>query len=142
MIHLCNRPNWIAFLSEVATNTKFVLSVHNEMFAYEKMSDQEGEACIKAVSKIVTVSDYIGETITSRFKTAKSKTKTVYSGVDLNEYYPAWTVNGKEIKHYVKKELNLQNKKVVLFVGRLSKVKGPHILLQALPKIIEKTQKL
>ncbi|EJQ70027.1 hypothetical protein IG7_02700 [Bacillus cereus HuA2-4] len=142
VIHLCNRPNWIAFLSEVATNTKFVLSVHNEMFAYEKMSDQEGEACIKAVSKIVTVSDYIGETITSRFKTANSKTKTVYSGVDLNEYYPAWTVNGKEIKHYVKKELNLQNKKVVLFVGRLSKVKGPHILLQALPKIIEKTPEI
>ncbi|OJD58292.1 glycosyltransferase family 4 protein [Bacillus sp. NH11B] len=138
VIHLCNRPNWITFLSEVATKTKFVLSVHNEMFAYEKMSDQEGEACIKAVSKIITVSDYIGETITSRFKTAQSKTKTVYSGVDLNEYYPDWTINGKEVKRYVKKELNLQNKKVVLFVGRLSKVKGPHILLQALPKIIEK----
>ncbi|MES5893756.1 glycosyltransferase [Bacillus cereus group sp. RP43] len=138
VIHLCNRPNWITLLSEVATKTKFVLSVHNEMFAYEKMSDQEGEACIKAVSKIITVSDYIGETITSRFKTAQSKTKTVYSGVDLNEYYPDWTINGKEVKRYVKKELNLQNKKVVLFVGRLSKVKGPHILLQALPKIIEK----
>ncbi|MGE7881922.1 glycosyltransferase family 4 protein [Bacillus sp. NPDC094077] len=138
VVHLCNRPNWITSLSEVATKTKFVLSVHNEMFAYEKMSDQEGEACIKAVSKIITVSDYIGETITSRFQIAKSKTKTVYSGVDLNEYYPAWTTNGKEVKHYVKKELNLQNKKVILFVGRLSKVKGPHILLQALPKIIEK----
>ncbi|WP_259415686.1 glycosyltransferase family 4 protein [Bacillus toyonensis] len=138
VVHLCNRPNWITLLSEVATKTKFVLSVHNEMFAYEKMSDQEGEECIKAVSKIITVSDYIGETITSRFKIAKSKTKTVYSGVDLNEYYPAWTINGKEVKRYVKKELNLQNKKVILFVGRLSKVKGPHILLQALPKIIEK----
>ena len=34
--------------------------------------------------------------------------------------------------------MNLQNKKIVLFVGRLSKVKDPHILLQALPKIIEK----
>ncbi|MEN6657126.1 glycosyltransferase family 4 protein [Bacillus sp. GL1(2024)] len=139
VVHLCNRPNWITLLSEVATKTKFVLSVHNEMFAYEKMSDQEGEECIKAVSKIITVSDYIGETITSRFKIAKPKTKTVYSGVDLNEYYPAWTINGKEVKRYVKKELNLQNKKVILFVGRLSKVKGPHILLQALPKIIEKT---
>ncbi|MGE7887067.1 glycosyltransferase family 4 protein [Bacillus cereus] len=138
VVHLCNRPNWITLLSEVATKTKFVLSVHNEMFAYEKMSDQEGEDCIKAVSKIITVSDYIGETITSRFKIAKSKTKTVYSGVDLNEYYPAWTINGEQVKRYVKKELNLQNKKVILFVGRLSKVKGPHILLQALPKIIEK----
>jgi spore coat protein SA len=138
VVHLCNRPNWITILREAAPQTKFVLSVHNEMFAYEKISDKEGEACIAAVSKIVTVSDYIGKTITSRFQTAKAKTRTVYSGVDVNEYYPSWTVNGTKVKSHVLKQLNLQNKKIVLFVGRLSKVKGPHILLQALPKIIEK----
>ncbi|WP_242143263.1 MULTISPECIES: glycosyltransferase family 4 protein [unclassified Bacillus cereus group] len=137
VVHLCNRPSWISLLYEVTPQTKFVLSVHNEMFAHEKISDKEGEVCISTVSKIVTVSDYIGETITSRFPTAKSKTQTVYSGVDVNQYDPSWTMNGKELKHYVQKELQLQNKKIVLFVGRLSKVKGPHILLQALPKIIE-----
>lgn len=137
VVHLCNRPNWMKVLYDAAPKTKFVLSVHNEMFAYEKISDEEGEACLSVVSKIVTVSDYIGKTITSRFPAAKNKTKTVYSGVDLDQYTPAWTARGKEVRRDVQKELNLQNKKVVLFVGRLSKVKGPHILLQALPKIIE-----
>ncbi|MCI0765550.1 glycosyltransferase family 4 protein [Bacillus sp. TL12] len=137
VVHLCNRPNWIKVLYDAAPKTKFVLSVHNEMFAYEKISDEEGEACLSVVSKIVTVSDYIGQTITSRFPAAKNKTKTVYSGVDLDQYTPAWTARGKEVRRDVQKELNLQNKKVVLFVGRLSKVKGPHLLLQALPKIIE-----
>ncbi|MDR4191260.1 glycosyltransferase family 4 protein, partial [Bacillus pseudomycoides] len=73
----------------------------------------------------------IGRTITSRFQAAKAKTRTVYSGVDVNEYYPSWTVNGTKVKSHVQKQLDLQNKKIVLFVGRLSKVKGPHILLQA-----------
>lgn len=137
VVHLCNRPNWIKMLREAVPNTKFVLSVHNEMFSYEKMSNEEGQDCVDSVSKIVTVSDYIGTTITSRFQSAKSKTKTVYSGVDLNDYQPNWTSQGKQARNRVRNELGLQGKKVVLFVGRLSKVKGPHILLQALPDIIE-----
>ena len=141
IVHLCNRPNWIQTLIEAAPQTKFVLSVHNEMFAPEKISDAEGKKCIEAVSKIVTVSDYIGETITSRFPQAKSKTKTVYSGVDLNQYQPAWTEEGKHLRTEARKELKLENKKIILFVGRLSKVKGPHILLQALPKIVEQDPK-
>ncbi len=138
VVHLCNRPAWINPLKEEITKTKFVLSVHNEMFDYDKMSDEEGHQCISSVSKIVTVSDFIGRTITDRFRDAKSKVKTVYSGVDLEKYQPAWTQAGKQARTRVRNELNIQNKKVALFVGRLSKVKGPHLLLQALPQIIEK----
>ena len=136
VVHLCNRPAWIQKLKDASPNTKFVLSVHNEMFDYNKISDNDGEQCIASTSKIVTVSDYIGQTITTRFPIAKSKTKTVYSGVDLNEYQPVWTAEGKRARAAMREKLGLTNKKVILFVGRLSKVKGPHILLQALPKII------
>ncbi|MEH7380580.1 glycosyltransferase family 4 protein [Bacillus sp. JJ1533] len=138
LVHLCNRPKWIEFLKEAAPNTKFVLSVHNEMFDYSKMSEDEGNRCISSVTKIITVSDFIGTTITSRFPNAQHKTKTVYSGVDLEKYQPNWTIQGSKARERVRNELGIEGKKVVLFVGRLSKVKGPHILLQALPKIIEK----
>ena len=138
VVHLCNRPAWIENLKSVASNTKFILSVHNEMFALDKISDEYGQKCISAVSQIVTVSDYIGNTITSRFPSAKNKTQTVYSGVDLETYHPNWTQVGRQARNKVRQELRIQGKKVILFVGRLSKVKGPHILLQALPEIIEK----
>lgn len=137
VVHLCNRPNWIEKLHEASPKTKFVLSVHNDMFSYEKMSDAEGENCISKVSNIITVSDYIGSTITSRFPNAKGKTSTVYSGVDLQGYNPSWTSQGSSARSRVRQELGLRDKKVVLFVGRLSKVKGPHILLHAMPQIIE-----
>ncbi|UQD51487.1 glycosyl transferase [Bacillus methanolicus] len=137
VVHICNRPAWIKTLSEASPETKFVLSVHNDMFAPDKISDQEGMDCISLVSKIITVSDYIGSTITSRFPDAQSKTKTVYSGVDLEDYQPQWTAEGSRIRRRIRDELGLEGRKVVLFVGRLSKVKGPHVLLQAMPKIIE-----
>jgi spore coat protein SA len=137
VIHVCNRPAWVEILRKAAPKSKIVLSVHNEMFAYEKISNEDGEKCIQEVSKIVTVSNYIANTIVSRFPSAKGKTKTVYSGVDIKTYVPIWTDAGKKERNRVRSELGLQGKKIVLFVGRLSKVKGPHILLQALPYIKE-----
>ncbi|EIJ81743.1 glycosyl transferase group 1 [Bacillus methanolicus PB1] len=137
VVHVCNRPSWIKTLAEASPETKFVLSVHNDMFAPDKISDQEGRDCISRVSKIITVSNYIGKTITSRFPSAQSKTKTVYSGVDLVDYQPHWTTEGSRIRKRLRDEIGLEGRKIVLFVGRLSKVKGPHVLLQAMPKIIE-----
>ncbi|WP_223700661.1 glycosyltransferase family 4 protein [Sutcliffiella deserti] len=137
VIHLCNRPSWVSSVKKATPQSKIVLSVHNEMFTYEKLSDEEGKECLNLVSKVVTVSDFIGKTITDRFPFAKSKVRTVYSGVDLDTFQPCWTREGIQARKMVRDELNLSNKKVILFVGRLSKVKGPHILLQALPSIME-----
>lgn len=138
IVHLCNRPLWIKSLKNTAPQTKFILSVHNEMFAPEKINDDEGRACISYVSKIVTVSEYIKNTITSRFPEALNKTVPVYSGVDLAAFHPSWTEVGQQLREKARHSLNLQGKNIILFVGRLSKVKGAHILIQALPEIIKK----
>lgn len=136
VVHLCNRPKWIKTLKISSPSSKLILSVHNEMFAPSKISNEEGIECINSVEKIITVSDFIGKTITSRFPDAKAKTKTVYSGVDIQRYLPAWTTEGSKVRNQLRNDLGLEGRKIILFVGRLSKVKGPHILLQALPKII------
>ncbi|PFG12727.1 glycosyltransferase family 4 protein [Bacillus sp. es.036] len=138
VIHVCNRPLWIEELKAASPKSKFILSVHNEMFAQGKMTDEEGNQCLSHLSKVVTVSDYIGKTITRRFPTAKGKVQTLYSGVDLSTYHPKWTNEGRKLREAIRSQLNLTDKKIVLFVGRLSKVKGPHILLHSLPEIIEK----
>ena len=138
LVHLCNRPLWIESLKKAAPQTKFILSVHNEMFAPEKISDDEGRTCISCVSKIVTVSEYIKNTITTRFPEALNKTVPVYSGVDLATFHPSWTEIGQQFREQARHTLNLQEKNIILFVGRLSKVKGAHILIQALPDIIKK----
>ncbi|HET7579644.1 MAG TPA: glycosyltransferase family 4 protein [Bacillales bacterium] len=137
LVHVCNRPAWIRTLCGAAPDSKFVLSVHNEMFAPEKISWAEGEACIRLVDQLTTVSDYIGETICERFPEARSKVETVNSGVDLDIFKPAWTDEGRVIRNNMRQQLDLEGKKVILFVGRLSKVKGPHILLEAIPEIVK-----
>lgn len=137
VVQLCNRPLWIESLKKAAPHTKFILSVHNEMFAPQKISDNEAKTCIASVSRIVTVSEYIKNTITKRFPEALEKTIPVYSGVDLAAFHPPWTEVGQQFREKARHALNLHGKNIILFVGRLSKVKGVHILIQALPEILK-----
>ncbi|HET7658408.1 MAG TPA: glycosyltransferase family 4 protein [Bacillales bacterium] len=137
VVHVCNRPAWVETFHAVAPKSRFVLSVHNEMFARDKITREKGAKCVSLVDKITTVSDYISYTICERFPEARGKIETVHSGVDLEKYCPAWTDEGHEIKDEMRRQLGLEGKKVILFVGRLSKVKGPHVLLQAIPELIK-----
>lgn len=137
VIHVCNRPLWVEPLHKASPNSRLILSIHNEMFAREKITKKKGTKCIALVDQITTVSDYIGETIKKRFPEAEKKITTVHSGVDLEKYRPTWTDQGQEIRNTMRKKLGLEGKKVILFVGRLSKVKGPHVLLQAVQKLIK-----
>ncbi|MCI1857046.1 MAG: glycosyltransferase family 4 protein [Sporolactobacillus sp.] len=136
VVHLCNRPAWLSRLKAASPESRFVLSVHNDMFSEHKIDREAGKQAIDAASRIVTVSDFIRDGIVRRFPEAGTKTETVYSGVDPDAFYPPWTDTGADVRRIMRRKAGCEAKKVILFVGRLSKVKGPHILLQALPTII------
>lgn len=136
VVHVCNRPRNVILFKKAAPSSRFVLSLHNEMFAASKLTDEEAKQAVQAVHKITTVSDYIKKTVTDRVPEAESKTVTVYSGFNINTYHPVWSDKGKEIRSKMRAKYGLQNKKVILFVGRLSVKKGPHLLIQAMNRIL------
>lgn len=135
IIHVFNRPANVPIYKAASPNSAIFLSLHNDMFAEKKISDELGKQAIENSFAIMTVSNYIKQTIIERFPAAKEKIKIVYSGVDLSAYPPIWTEDGKAIREAYKKKYQLENKKVILFVGRLSKSKGPHILIEAMKQI-------
>lgn len=138
IVHVFNRPRDVLIYKAAMPLSRFVLSLHNEMFRESKISTEMGNLVIRAVDKIMTVSEYIGTTITSRFPLAKSKVKAIYSGIDLNRYKPIWDQDIQALRSELRKTYGVENKKVVLFVGRLSKVKGPDILLKAMQQVLQK----
>jgi spore coat protein SA len=137
LIHVFNRPRTVLALVNDLPNSRFSLSLHNEMFQPEKISDADGAKCIERVEFINTVSEFIAEGVKKRFPFAENKLHVVYSGADLHEYKPNWSAEGINNKMRLKKEYGLQDYKVVLFVGRLSVKKGVHILLNAMKKVME-----
>jgi glycosyltransferase involved in cell wall biosynthesis len=106
------------------------------MFAPKKITHAQGMKVLASVDKIMTVSNYMGRTITKRFTKAKSLVKTVYSGFNINTYIPSWTPEAQSIREKLHKKYGIEGKKVILFVGRLSDKKGPHVLIRSMKQIL------
>lgn len=133
LIHIFNRPRLVNPVREVLPTTRIVLSMHNDMFKREKIDPEEAKNAIAQLDKIITISDYIGASIVELYPEAAPKLQTIYSGVDLDRFVPAYTEKGKRIREAVRKEHSLEGKKVILFAGRLSANKGADVLVRAIP---------
>lgn len=142
VIHVFNRPRYLPFFKAACPRARFVLSLHNEMFKPGKLTNVEGRIVVSTASRIVTVSNFIGRTVTYRFPVAQSKVRTLYSGVDPQRFAPMWTIRARLAKNRMKRKLGIENKQVLLFVGRLSIKKGPHLLIQALTTLKNKHKDL
>ncbi len=80
---------------------------------------------VHAAEKIIAVSNYTKNIITSRYGISPDKVEVVYNGVEGNNSIP---VQG------------LQNKsdKIVLFLGRITMQKGPEYFIAAAKKVLDK----
>ena len=136
LIHVFNRPRLIPLISKVATHSRLILSMHNDMFERNKIHPADALTAINKVERIVTVSDYVGNRISSLYSQAASKVHTIYSGVDLNTFVPCEKSNAAaQIRQKLRADYNLESKTVILFVGRLTPKKGIDLLIRALNKV-------
>ncbi len=138
LIHIFNRPKSILPLSSAFPGASFSLSLHNEMFLPEKIPYEDALKCVRKVEFINTVSKFIADGVKSRIPEAEKKLRVVYSGVDLQKHTPNWSPEGMQNRLRLKKQLNLDCKRAILYVGRLSIKKGVHVLLNAMKQVMEK----
>jgi len=135
LIHVFNRPRFLLSFAEHFPDARFSLSLHNEMFHKEKITDESALKCVEKAEFINTVSRFIANSVISRVPQAKDKIHVVYSGVDHSLYTPGWTTEGAEKKLELKKKFGLEGRKVILNVTRLSAKKGVHIILKAMQNV-------
>ena len=88
----------------------------------------------KRASLFIAVSNAAAKQLTSNANIKPERIKVVYNAVDLEKFAPK-----PEIRHSIRNELNIAPEDIVIgFVGRLSHVKGPDILLNAFSLLIRK----
>ncbi len=132
LLHVFNRPKFISEIRQAAPRARIILSMHNDMFLLEKIQPSIAVTAIEQVERIVTVSNYVGQTIATLYPQAADKLRTIYSGVDLPRYMPKSDQERKRARMLLRKQHNLVNKQVILFVGRLTAKKGADKLVQAM----------
>jgi glycosyltransferase involved in cell wall biosynthesis len=110
-----------ATISKLALGIPYVCSIHNEI---------RTTLPIQTCDKALAVSEYIKHFLIEKRKISKSNVDILNVAININACTPARSVE------QAKKELGLQNHRIVLFVGRKCPEKGPQVLLKALPKIV------
>ncbi|GAC40776.1 glycosyltransferase family 4 protein [Paenibacillus popilliae] len=133
LIHIFNRPRLVLPVRSVAPASRIILSMHNDMFQSVKIHPEEGSAVVEQTERIITISNYIGQEIVRHHPHAAPKLRTIYSGVDLSLFAP-WMESdyARNERNSLRAQNQLEAKKVILFVGRLSRNKGPHVLVKAM----------
>ncbi|MCY9545048.1 glycosyltransferase family 4 protein [Paenibacillus alvei] len=133
LIHIFNRPRLVLPVRSVAPHSRIILSMHNDMFHPGKIHPEEGKAVVEQTETIITISKYIGQEICRYHPHAATKIRTIYSAADTSLFAP-WVESdyARNTRNSLRAEHQLSSKKVILFVGRLSRKKGPHVLVRAM----------
>ncbi|MCG6182589.1 glycosyltransferase family 4 protein [Anoxybacillus sp. LAT_38] len=141
VIHVFNRPANVLFYKQAAPNSRFVTSLHNDMFSPMKMKRDVAERVIAEVDAITTVSEYMKRTVTKRYDVRDDLIHVVYSGVDATRYTPPWTEEGKQMRTTMRQRFGTEDDDVILFIGRLSKTKGVHVLIESMNHVLAERPK-
>ncbi len=92
--------------------------------------------CCENAKTIISASETIKKEIKQYYGISEKKIKVVSDGVDLKKFNKTKTIVKKAEK--IRKKLKLQNKKIILFAGRLVPQKGAIYLIQAMTEITKK----
>jgi glycosyltransferase involved in cell wall biosynthesis len=85
-------------------------------------------------NKVISVSDLIKRDIVKQYGIDKNKIITIYNGVDTKQFSKRSTPNSVKLKK------KYGRSKIILTLGNIIKQKGYHLLIEALPKILEKEE--
>lgn len=107
------------------TNEKIVRSFNHVLRFFEYR-------LLKRSDEIIAVSKYTKKELLKNYNLNANKINVIYNGVDVNKFKPA------KDKNKIKRELGLNNDKIILCVGRLYSRKGLPTLLRAAPLILRR----
>ena len=138
VIEVFNRPLFVLPIHQVAPASRLVLSLHNEMFRETKIPPELAVPTLKVLDRVVTVSRYVAVSVQARYPDAASKIQVIYSGVDVERFVPKGTEECGALAAAARQALNLGGDPVILYVGRLSRNKGPHLLVDAMHQVLER----
>lgn len=113
-------------------NIPYIITSHGaEFITYKKTNrfDNYGISAIEDCKKVIAITEDNKEEIIKKFSLANQKIELIRNGYNTNEFFIVEDINKKEIlkKLLIEKEYD----KIVLFVGRISKLKGLDVLLKA-----------
>jgi spore coat protein SA len=133
VVILYNRPAATLPILRSVPSARLILSMHNDMFAPDRLPTKEAEAVLQQVGRVVTVSDYVQRGIAQLYPDQAHKLITIRSGVDIERFQPGWQAG--DARKAVRERLGLSEAPLLLHVSRLSEKKGNDLVVAAMAEV-------
>ncbi|MBE9041757.1 glycosyltransferase [Oscillatoriales cyanobacterium LEGE 11467] len=126
--HVWTFSQFATILKSIEPNLKTVLHLGDELLL--KLDKSLVEKRLKNIDLTIACSDYITEKLKRKFSKVSSQFQTIYNGANVDRFIQLSSLK-------TPKNVN-NNRKRLLFIGRVSPEKGSHILLEAFGKVLDR----
>lgn len=135
LIHARSRaPAWAAYYAAKWAGIPFVTTFHGAYGLENRMKKRYNSVMVKG-ARVIAVSEFIREHILANYEIDATKLRTIHRGVDFNIFDDSKVIPGRLQELTKTWLLNDNFAPVVLCPGRISRIKGQHVLIEALTKI-------
>ncbi|NEW04419.1 glycosyltransferase family 4 protein [Paenibacillus sp. SYP-B3998] len=139
IIQVENRPRYVRFLRRCYPKVRLSLVLHSTSFiSKSSISNKDLRACLRAADVVIVNSDFLKNIVQAKAPAYAHKVVTHYLGVDVSRFKSRWSEEGIQSRNQFLQQLGYENRKIILFVGRLIPKKGIDHLLNAMKLIITK----
>lgn len=135
VVHVRSRaPAWSAYYACKRTDTPFVTTVHAAYKGNENKFKRFYNSIMGKGDRVIAISDFIAGYIRENFKTDLRNLVTIPRGVDMARFRPELVTPERAIQ--LEKAWRVPDgAPLILMPGRVSKIKGHHVLIEALEKL-------
>ncbi|MBO5997593.1 MAG: glycosyltransferase family 4 protein [Alphaproteobacteria bacterium] len=139
IVHARSRiPAWIAhFALKKCPNVKFLTTFHGKYGTKPEWFKIPYNKIMVSGDKVISISNFISQHIKETYHVSDEKIRLIYRGADTNKFDPV-LVSSLQIEELIKKWQVPADKPVILMPGRLSRMKGHLVVLDALKQMKHK----
>ena len=133
IVHARSRiPAWICYFAlKKCPDVKFLTTFHGKYGTKPKWFKIPYNRIMVAGDLVISISNFISEHIKETYHVASDKIRLIYRGADMNKFDPV-LVSSTQIEDLTKQWQVPTDKPVILMPGRLSRMKGHLVVLEAL----------
>ena len=135
IVHVRSRaPAWSAMLACRGTRASFITTVHAAYKGNENRFKRFYNSVMARGERVIAISDFIAGYVRENFKTDSRNLVIIPRGVDLARFKPELVSAERAIT--LEKQWRVPDGvSLILMPGRVSKIKGHHVLIEALEKL-------
>ena len=135
IVHARSRaPAWSAFLACKKTKTPFVTTVHGAYKGNENKTKKLYNSIMTRGDRVIVVSEFMAGYVRENFDVDERNLAIIHRGADMERFRPELVSAERAIK--LSRQWRLPDGiPLILMPGRVSKIKGHHVLIEALEKL-------